>query len=60
MEDLFKIDEDFIKKYDKDSDKGYILDVDVEYHKKLHDLYSDLSFLSERMKIDICSTEILN
>ena len=52
MENLSKIDEDFIKNYDKDSDKGYILDVDVEYPKHLHDLHSDLPFLPERMKID--------
>ena len=30
LEDLPKIDKDFIKNYDKDSDKGYILEVDVE------------------------------
>ena len=29
MEDMSKIDEDFIKNYRKDSDKGYIFDVDV-------------------------------
>ena len=43
MEDLSKTDEDFIKNYDKNSDKGYILEVDVEYLKNLHDLDSDLS-----------------
>ena len=51
-----KIDEDFIKNYDEDSDKGYILEVDVEYPKNLHDLQSDLPFLSERMKIDKCNS----
>ena len=55
MEDLSKIDKDFIKNYDKDSDKGYILDVDVECPKNLHDLHSDLSFLPERMKVNKCS-----
>ena len=30
MEDLSKIDEDFIKNYDENSDKGFILEVDVE------------------------------
>ena len=40
MEDLSKIDEDFIKNYDKDSDKGYTLDVDVEYPKNVHDLHT--------------------
>ena len=42
----------FIKNYDEDSDKGYILEVDVKYSKKLHDLHSDLPFLPKRMKID--------
>ena len=34
-----KFNEDFIKNYDKDSDKGYILEVDVEYSKWLHNFY---------------------
>ena len=33
IKDLSKIDEDFIKNFDKDSDKGYILEVDVKYLK---------------------------
>ena len=41
IKDLSKIDEDFIRNYDKDSDKGYILEVDVKYPKTLHDLHSD-------------------
>ena len=52
IKDLSKTDEDFIKNYDKDSDKGYILEVDVTYPKNLHDSNSDLPFLPERMKID--------
>ena len=55
IKDLSKIDEDFIKNYDKDSDKGYILEVDVKYPKNLHDLHSDLPFLSKRMKINKCN-----
>ena len=55
LEDLSKIDEDFIKNYDKDSDKGYMLEVDVKYPKNLYDLHSDLPFLPERMKIDKCN-----
>ena len=55
IKDLSKIDEDFIKSYDKDSDKGYILEVDVKYLINLHDLHSDLPFLPERMKIDKCN-----
>ena len=60
LEDLFKIDEDFIKSYDKDSDKGCILEVDMEYPQNLYDLRSDLPFLPERMKIDICTKLVCN
>ena len=41
--DLSKIDKDFIKNYDKYSDEGYILDVDVKYLKNFHDLHSDFT-----------------
>ena len=41
----------FIKNYDKNSDKGYILEVDVEYPRSLHKLHSDLPFLPEKRKI---------
>ena len=46
-----KFDEGFMKNYDEDSNKGYILEVDVEYPKDLHNLHSNLPFLSERTKI---------
>ena len=55
IKDLSKIDEDFIKNYDKDSDKGYTFEVDIKYPKNLHDLHSDLLFLPKRMKIDKCN-----
>ena len=51
-ENLSKFDEKFKKDYDENSDKGYILKVDVEYPKKFHKLHRDLPFLSERMKIN--------
>ena len=60
IKDLSKIDEDFIKNYNENSDKGYILEVNVEYPKNLHDLHSDLQFLPERMKIDKCKKLVCN
>ena len=38
------------KNYDKNSDTGYILEVDIEYPKGLHKLHSDLAFLPEKNK----------
>ena len=49
-----KINEDFIKNYDENNDKGYILEVDVKYPKRLHKLHSDLPFLPERMEVNKC------
>ena len=60
VEDLSKMDEDFIKSYNEDSDKGYILEVDVEYPKNLHDLHGGLPFLPERIKIDKCNKLVCN
>ena len=51
---MLKFNKDFIKNYGEDSDKGYILEVDVKCPKNLHDLHNDLPFLSERMKINEC------
>ena len=52
INDITETDEKLIKNYDEDSDKGYILEVDVKYPRKLQDLHSDLPFLPKRMKID--------
>ena len=46
-----KNDEDFIKNYDEDSDKGYILEVDAEYPKNLLNLHGDLPFLAQERKL---------
>ena len=52
VDDFSKIDEDFVKDYNKNDNKGYILDVDVDYPNKLQNLHSDLPFLPEIMIIN--------
>ena len=49
-----------IKNYDEDSDKGYILEVDVEYPEDLHNLHNDLPFMPERMMINKCNKFVCN
>ena len=51
VKNLFKFNENFIQNYDENDNKGYFLEVDVDYLKKLHDLHKDLRFLPERGEI---------
>ena len=52
IEDTSQFNEDFIKNYNEESDKGYFLEVNVQYTEKLHELHNDLPFIPERMKIE--------
>ena len=51
IKDTSQFNEDFINIYNEESDEGYFLEVDVQCLEKLHELYNDLPFLPERMKI---------
>ena len=55
VEDLSQFQEDVIKNYDENSDKGYFLEVDVEYPGNLFHLQRDLPFLPERKKMGKCN-----
>ena len=55
-----EINEEFIKNYNENDNKGYILEVDVKYLKRLHKLHSDLPFLPERMEINKCKKLVCN
>ena len=57
--DMLKFNEEFIRNYEEDSDKGYILEVDVEYPKHLQFSY-DLPFLPEKIKINKIEKLICN
>ena len=60
VEDTSRINEEFIKNYNENSNERYILEVVVKYPKKLHDSHSDLPFLPRRMKIDKCKKLVCN
>ena len=57
---MSKFNEELIKNYGEGNDKGYILEVDVKYPKKLRGLHEDLPFLLERMKIGKCKKLVCN
>ena len=54
------INEEFIKNYNENNNKGYIFEFDVKYPKKLHELHSGLPFLPERMEINKCKKVVCN
>ena len=52
IKDTSQFNEDFIKNYSEESNKGYFLEVDVQHFKKSNDLHNDLPYLPERIKIE--------
>ena len=52
LDDIEIINKYFIKEYNDVNDKGYILEVDINYPEELHNTHSDMPFLSERMVIN--------
>ena len=47
VEETSQFNDDFIKSYNDDSDKGHFLKVQVLYPENMHNLHNDLHFLAE-------------
>ena len=52
IKDNSQFNEDFIENYNEERDEGYLLEVDVQYLEKLHELLNDLPSLPAIMKIE--------
>ena len=48
------------KNYNEDSERRYVLDVDVEYPEALHEIHNNVSFLPERRKTGKFETLVTN
>ena len=55
-----QFNEDFMKNYNEESDKGYFFEVDVQYLQKLNNLHNDLTFFPERVKIEKVEKVVAN
>ena len=60
VDDISEIDENFIKKYEEDSNLGYFIKADIKYPKELHNKNSDLPFLPEGVKVNKCKKLVCN
>ena len=52
IEDTSQFNEYFIKNYNEEGDKGYFLEVDLQYTEKVYELHNHLPFLPERMNTE--------
>ena len=52
MTDISRMDKEFVRSYDKNDIKGYILEVHVDYPSELQNLHSNFPFLAESMVIN--------
>ena len=52
VDDFKWVKQDFLENYNEDSDEEYFLELDVQYPENLLNFDNDLSFLTERMKIE--------
>ena len=52
IEDTSQFNEEFPNNYNKESDRGYFLESDVQNIENLHELHNDLPFLPQKMNTE--------
>ena len=52
INDTFQFKKVFIKSCNEERDEGYLLEADIQYPEKLHELHNNLPFLTEKMKVE--------
>ena len=58
--EINKFDLNFISENSENSEKGYILESDLEYPEELHDLHNDYPCVQKRLKlVQICCQDIV-
>ena len=51
VDDISEFDESFVRSCDRESDKVYFLEFDIQYVENLYNLHNDLPLLPKRLKI---------
>ena len=59
-DDIKKFSSDFVKNCDVNDDKGYLLEVDVEYPEEMRDAHGELPFLAEYGKIADVNKKVID
>ena len=57
---MLKFNQEFLENYYEDSDKGYVLEINVKYPNDFHDFRSGSRFLTEIMKVNKCNMPVCN
>ena len=60
VEEICKINEDFMKSFNEDRSIGYFMEADVQYPEEFHERHNDLTFSPKRMSIENVEKLIAN
>ena len=60
VKNISELEKSFIKSCNEEGDEGYLLEADIQFLKKLHNLHKDLLFLPDGREIEKVEKLILN